>query len=323
MKSYIAFIQVVNDWEMKIMATANTLPYNHLREQRLTFMRAHQEAFDVTPDFPLPLFEKLVTELEGSHVIELSCKIEADRLLAGRFLIFSDQEDNWHKSLAQALKFLDSIESRVGVEINRDSLEKFLAAHINSGKIMGISTGLDLRPELENSSVKIHVMVGENSEELVRTAIALDGSHYPLELLQVLLKDTSVIGFDFFLNGYSEVELYIGCSRKKDSLPNNRGEFTRYYIGKNFSHKVSSLLDASDFFMAGFSKANVEPVLYYIFENIKDIPKYFVFNDLGNRVYNFCRSQDSITMTLIGINERDLERDRLDNFRLYYRRSFG
>ncbi|EAW34319.1 LynF/TruF/PatF family peptide O-prenyltransferase [Lyngbya sp. PCC 8106] len=305
------------------MAIANRVPYNYLREQRIQFMHAHQDAFDVSTVFPLPLFEKLVTELEGSNVIELSCKIEADKLLAGRFLIFSDQENNWHQSLAQALQFLDSIESRVGVEINRESLDKFLAAHINSGKIMGISTGLDLRPELENSSVKIHIMLGENSEELVRTAIAIDGSHYPVELAQVLLKDTMMIGFDFFLNGHSEVELYISCSRKKDSLPNNRGESTRYYIRQKFSPKVSSLLDASDFFVGGFSKANVEPVLYYAFENIKDIPKYFVFNDLGNRVYDFCRSQDSITMTWIGINERDLDRERLNNFRLYYRRSFG
>ncbi len=295
-----------------------------LRERRLQFIRTHQDAFDVILDFPLPLFEKLVIELEGSHIIELSCKVEADRLFAGRFLIFPDQQENdWHRSLAQALNFLDSIENRVGVEINRDSLQHFLAAHITSGKIVAITTGLDLRPKLEYSSVKIHVAVGENSEELVRTAITLDGGYYSAELVQVLLKDCFLIGFDFFLNGHSEVELYIGCSRRKDSSHNNRGESTRYYIRKNFPQKVSLLLDASDSFVAGFSKANVEPVLYYGFENIKDIPKYFLFNGLGNRVYDFCRSQNSIKITWIGINERDLESNRLENFRLYYQRIFA
>jgi len=303
------------------MTITPVFPHNYLQEQRLRFIQAHRDAFDVTSDFPLPLLEKLVIEIEGSCIIEPSCKIERDKLHAGRFLIFSDRENTWHKTLPQALNFLDSIESRVGVKINRDSLLKFLAAHINSGKIMGISTGLDLRSELGKSSVKIHFMLYENSEELVSTAIALDGGHYPIELVQVLLKDCRIIGFDFFLNGHSEVELYGYSSEKQGSI--HRGEYLRYYIKKNFSQKVISLLDIADHFMAGFSKANVEPVLYYCFDNIKDIPKYFCFNGLGNRVYDFGRSQDSIIMTLIGVTEGSLNVERLDDFRLYYRKEFA
>ncbi|MEA5500196.1 LynF/TruF/PatF family peptide O-prenyltransferase [Limnoraphis robusta] len=301
---------------------------NNLREQRLQFMRGHQYFFDVTPDFPLPLFEKLVVELEGSSIVELSCKVQEDRLLAGRFLIFSDQifsnqENFWHKSLVQALNFLDSIESRVGVQINRSSLQQFLAAHITSGKIIGVTIGLDLRPELKDSSAKIHIMVSENSEDLVSMAIALDGGYYPLELVQTILKDCRMIGFDFFLNGHSEVELYTYSSRKKDGLHNNQGKSTRSYIRKNFSQKVSSLLDASDFFMAGFSRANVSPVLYFGFDDLRDVKEHFLFNVLGDRVYDFCRSQDSITITWIGVTEQDLEVNRLDDFRIYYRRNFA
>ncbi|MFN6498673.1 MAG: LynF/TruF/PatF family peptide O-prenyltransferase [Nostoc sp. DedQUE01] len=299
---------------------------NYLREQRLKFMRDHQVTFDVTPDFPLPLFEKLVMELDGSCIVELSCKIEAERLYAGRFLIFSDRvfsvpEHNWHQPLEQALNFLDAIETRVGVTINRDSLEKFLRAHMASGKIIGITIGLDLRPEIENSSVKIHVMIAENSEDLVSTAIALDGGCYPVELVQVLVKDCRMIGFDFFLNGHSEVELYGYSSEKKRSI--HRGIYLRHYIKKNFSRKVISLMDNADHFMAGFSKANPQPVLYYGFDNIKDVSKYFYFNDLGNRVYDFCQSQNNILITWIGITEKNLEIERLKNFRLYYRRSFS
>ncbi|HBL12751.1 MAG TPA: microcyclamide biosynthesis protein [Cyanobacteria bacterium UBA11162] len=296
--------------------------HNHLKEQRLQFMRVHQDAFDVTPDFPLPLFEKLVIELEGSCGIELSCKVEADRLLAGRFLIFRDQENVWSRPLAQALEFLDLVETRVGVEINRDSLEQFLAAHITSGKISGVSTGLDLRPELKNSSVKIHVGICKNSEELVRTAIALDGGHYPVELVQSLLKDTITIGFDFFFNGRSEVELYGYASGKKEQLHNNRGKYLRYYMQKNFSQKFVFLLDSAEHVMAGFSKANVSPTLYFGFEDIKDIKKYFLFNSLGDRVYEFCQSQNSILLSFVGVNEQELESNRLENFRIYYRRKF-
>lgn len=302
------------------MTISSVFANNYLQEQRLQFIRTHRDVFDVNPDFPMPLFEKLVIELEGSCIVEPSCKIEADRLHAGRFLIFSDRENTWHKTLPQALNFLDSIESRVGVKINRNSLLQFLAAHITSGKIMGISTGVDLRPKLEDSSVKIHVMIYENSEELVSTAITLDGGYYPVELVQVLLKDCRTIGFDFFLNGHSEVELYCYSSDSKGFT--HKGEYLRYYIQKNFSQKVIYLLDKADIFIAGFSKANVEPVLYYGFENIKDISKYFCFNGLGNKVYNFCLSQDFIVLTLIGVTERKLDIERLDDFRLYYRKQF-
>jgi LynF/TruF/PatF family peptide O-prenyltransferase len=304
------------------MTLSPVLQNNRLRDCRLQFMHAHQEAFDVTPDFPLPLFEKLVTALEESCVIELSCKVESDRLLAGRFLIFPNRQDVWSKSLAQALEFLDLVESRVGVEINRDSLEKFLAAHINSGKIVAVSIGLDLRPELKYSSLKMHFGIRENSAELVKTAIVLDGGHYPVELVQVLLKDTITIGFDFFLNGASELELYTGSSIKQDNLHNNRGVSTLYYIRKNCSRKVSSLLDVSDGFIAGFSKTNVSPVLYFGFEDIRDIKKYFLFNSLGDRVYDYCHSQDSISLAFVGVTEQDLENNRLENCRLYYRKEF-
>ncbi|TAE54917.1 MAG: LynF/TruF/PatF family peptide O-prenyltransferase [Oscillatoriales cyanobacterium] len=305
------------------MAITHTLESNYLREQRLQFIYAHQDAFDVPYNFPLPLFEQLVIGLEGSCIVELSCKVEADRLLAGRFLIFRDQENVWSESLAQALAFLDSIESRVGVKINRDSLQQFLSAHINSGKIVGVTTGLDLRPQLEDSSAKIHICVDENSEELVRTAIALDGHDYSPELVQALVKDTLMIGFDFFLNGHSEVELYGYASGKQSQSHHHRGKHLRYYMQNKFSQKVISLLDAADDVMAGFSKANVEPVFYFGFKNIKDIPKYFLFNNLGNKIYDFCQSQDSIVMTWVGITEQDLKSNRLDNFRLYYRRKFS
>ena len=58
---------------------------NYLREKRLDFIRAHQIAFDVEPLFPLPLFEDLVSNLQGSYALEQSCKIESDILHAGRF----------------------------------------------------------------------------------------------------------------------------------------------------------------------------------------------------------------------------------------------
>ncbi|MFM6731906.1 MAG: DUF5838 family protein, partial [Microcystis panniformis] len=49
-----------------------------LKEQRLQFIRNHQQAFDVEPIYPLRLFEDFVMGVEGDCIIEASCKIELD-----------------------------------------------------------------------------------------------------------------------------------------------------------------------------------------------------------------------------------------------------
>jgi LynF/TruF/PatF family peptide O-prenyltransferase len=197
--------------------------------------------------------------------------------------------------------------------------------HIGSNKIVANTVGVDLRPSIEKSSVKIHlhIDIDEDAEELARTAITLDGGYYSPELTQVLLKDTTLIGFDFFLNGHSEVELYPSCPGGKYELSRNWGRTLSAYVQQNFSKEVVSLFNISDIFMAGFSKANIEPVLYFAFFDIKDIPKYFLFNSLGDRIYNFCQSQDDDRSGYycIGVNERDLIGNRLENFRFYYNKA--
>ncbi len=53
--------------------------HNYLREHRLRFMRAHRDAFDVEPSFPIPLFEEAVLGIEGLCGIEPNCDVEGDR----------------------------------------------------------------------------------------------------------------------------------------------------------------------------------------------------------------------------------------------------
>jgi LynF/TruF/PatF family peptide O-prenyltransferase len=59
-----------------------------IKDQRLQFIRNHQQAFDVEPIYSLRLFEDFVMEVEGNCYIEASCKIELDKLIASRFMLF-------------------------------------------------------------------------------------------------------------------------------------------------------------------------------------------------------------------------------------------
>ncbi|WP_156803814.1 DUF5838 family protein [Lyngbya sp. PCC 8106] len=70
-----------------------------------------------------------------------------------------------------------------------------------------------------------------------------------------------------------------------------------------------------------FSKARVTPVLWFYFKTIKDIPKYFRFNSLGDRIYDFCQSQSCLLYNVVVVTEPELENSRLENFDFYYIRS--
>lgn len=302
-----------------MITLTSMLQNNRLKDRRLQFVRNHQEAFDIEPTFPLPLFEEAILEIEGSCGIEFSCKVEGSRMLAGRFEVCNDRGTTWPESLTHAFKLLDKIDNRLGIRINRYSFEQFAAAHRGSRKIINNTIGIHLGSKLEDSSVMlyVHLKSEEDPEELARTAIALDGGRYSDELTQVLIRDTMLIGFELFFDGRSYVEV-LPVAPAQMGATGNRGKYLTPYIQKYCSQKVNFLFRGSYFFMASFSKAYATPVLWFYFQNIKDIPKYFKFNSLGDRVYNFCQSQSCITTAAVAVTEPELEYSRLENFCFYY-----
>ncbi len=317
----LLLFQLLNPYllRFKIMNLTSILKHNRLADRRLQFMRAHQDAFDVEAAFPLPIFEEAMLEIEGACGFECSCKVEAGQLLAGRFEICNDVVKPWPGSLTHAVKLLDRIENRLGVRLNRDLFEQFVAVHLGSGKIDTNSIGIHLGSKQEDNSIIIYIYLNydRDPEELVRTAIALDGGYYSDELRQVLMRDTMLIGFKLFFDGRSHVEL-CPCASAKPGKLGNRGKYLIPYIQKHFSAKVNYLFRVSSMVMTGFSKACVKPVYWFYFANIKDILKYVSFNSLGDRIYNFCQSQSCITLSAVAVAEQELEKNRLENFCFYY-----
>ncbi|NCR43636.1 MAG: LynF/TruF/PatF family peptide O-prenyltransferase [Microcystis aeruginosa SX13-01] len=297
------------------MTITPVFSHHYLREQRLRFIRTHLEAFDVEPRFPLPLFEEAVLEIEGYCGIEPTCHVQGDRIFAGDIQV-ATYEKTWPKSLMGASKFLDKVGSQVGVQINRNLLDRFSSLYIHSSKIETNTIGIDLRPTIQDSLIKIymHLHPGGSHEDLVMTALALDGANYSAEVTEVLLKDGALIGFNLFLDGRSNIEIWAISPGGKYQHKGNFGRDLAAYIRKNFSQKVNFLFDVADGIAASFSKQKIDPIFYFHFFDIKDIPKYFAFNSLGDRIYDFYQSQDCVTYASISVREQDLESSRLDNY---------
>jgi LynF/TruF/PatF family peptide O-prenyltransferase len=293
---------------------ADVIQKDRIKEQKLQFIRNHQQAFDVEPIYPLPLFEDFVMSVEGDCSIEASCKIELDKLIASRFvLFFKDKAQQWQKYLHQSLTFFSQVETQVGVQIDYSLLQQFLGYNFNFSKVTVLSTGIDLRNNLSESSLKMHIRIEDYPEKL-ETAFALSdntaNSHYLGDFV-------SLIGFDFYFNGNSEIEIYAEVQEKDFFRPEINN-----LVWQHFPKTALEPLKASNLFFTGLSKANDNPVLYYHLKNRQDLVNYFKLNDSAQRVHSFYQHQDILPNMWVGTAQKELEKTRIENIRLYYYKSF-
>jgi LynF/TruF/PatF family peptide O-prenyltransferase len=287
-----------------------------LSDQRLRFIKAHRQAFEVEPSlYPLEIFEDFIAKLDDNSVssLEASCKIEADKLLAARFLAFINPP--FESSLAQALKFYRQVENRVGVRLNYDLLEQFIGKSFDFSKVRRFTVGVDLRQNLADSSLKMHIVL-DNYPEKVATALALDGNHYSDALRWIALQTVSLVGFDFYLDGRSEIEFYSELTEEQFQQPQIRA-----LLEQSFSPAALEPLKVSDAFYTGLSKANANPVLYYHLKDKKELLNYFAINDMARKVHAFYQHQEVLAAMWVGVAQQELLNSRIDNIRLYYYKS--
>ena len=293
---------------------ADVIPKDRIKEQKLQFIRNHQQAFDVEPIYPLPLFEDFVMGVEGDCSIEASCKIELDKVIASRFLLFfKDKAQQWQKYLHQSLTFFSQVENRVGVQIDYSLLQQFLGSNFDFSKVTVLSAGIDLRDNLAESSLKMHIRIKDYPEKLNKALFLTSDSEDLISVRRYL----SVVGFDFYFNGRSEIELYPEVQEEDFAKPE-----TQDLVWRHFPKFVLEPLKVTSLFGFGFSKANNNPVLYYHLKNRQDLTNYFKLNDTAQRVHSFYQNQDILPNMWIGTAQKELEKTRIENIRLYYYKSF-
>jgi LynF/TruF/PatF family peptide O-prenyltransferase len=311
------------------MSSTSVFQENYLREKNLQFIRAHQIAFDVEPIFPLPLFEEFVANAEGDCGIEASCKIEVDRLIASRFLLFFDRSDKAvspANKLAKVLDFFHQVGNRVGANIDYNLLDQFIDRPNCLNTVMQISCGVDLRSTLSESSLKTHFRLdfldqpANSILDLIDFALSLscldDSSMDLLNTFNPYIPRHKLIpqvGFDFFLNGSTEVELYLEITEEYFNHPQ-----VWQALQYRFSEKILSPLEVSDFFHIGLSKVNSNPVLYYRLKNKRNLTRYFSTNVTADRVVSFYQQQTTRPDMWIAASEENLGKQKLDSVKLYY-----
>jgi LynF/TruF/PatF family peptide O-prenyltransferase len=294
--------------------TVVTIQKDRIKEQKLQFICNHQQAFDVEPIYPLPLFEDFVKGVEGDCSLEASCKIELDKLIVSRFMFFfKDKAQQWQKYLHQSLAFFSQVENRVGVRIDYSLLHQFLGYDFDFNKVTVLSAGIDLRNNLSESSLKLHIRIKDYPEKLDQALSLTSDSEDLIPVRQFL----SVVGFDFYFNGRSAIELYPEVQEEDFAKPE-----TQNLVWRHFPNFVLEPLEVTSLFGFGFSKANHNPVLYYHLKNRQDLSNYFKLNDTAQRVHSFYQNQDILPNMWVGTSQNELEKTRIENIRLYYYKYF-
>ena len=253
--------------------------------------------------------------VEGDCSIEASCKIELDKLIASRFMFFfKDKAQQWQKYLHQSLTFFNRVENLVGVQIDYSLLQQFLGSDFDFRKVTVLSAGIDLRSNLAESSLKMHIRIKDYPEKLDQ-ALSLASNAEDLISVRPFL---SLVGFDFYFNGRSEIELYPEIQAEDFAKSE-----TQNLVWRHFPKFVLDPLEVTGSFLVGLSKANPNPVLYYNLKNKQDLANYFKLNDAAQRVHSFYQNQDILPNMWVGTVQKELEKTRIENVRLYYYKSFN
>lgn len=274
----------------------------------IRYINEHKQAFDIEYFYPLDIFENFAEQAQNWG-IECSCKIDHDRFYPARFNFFPNKFT--FKEVSLVFDLFQRVESRCDVKLDYRTIHKFLGNNFDFSKVTKIVTGVDLRKDFSASRLKFWFWI-DNYPDKLETAISLLGDREDLRLLYV--NNSWLVGFDFYLNGKSTIELYPSMSKEELQKVD-----VRLKLSQVLSVPALNILDNFNSVLIGFTQKNRDRLIYGYLIN----PNEFIdnlHNDIANRVNNYYRSKNVLN-TMICFSEKELIAGSLDNFNLYYQMS--
>nr|BCR82584.1 prenyltransferase [Microcystis aeruginosa] len=282
--------------------------------KKLYYISAHKHAFEIDNLYPLNLFEGFVERIEKIEktencVLESSCKIDHDKLYPVRFNI--GFPNNSIKQLHAVMDFFRRVESRVDVKLNLSLFQQFIGNDFKLDKMTDLMLGIDLRRDLSDSRLKIGLTI-EDYPEKQKAAVILNNNIDEVTS-NLLISNRLHIGFDFYLNGRSEMELYPHIMQQ---------DFQKLDVQQRLSKVLSppalQVVPACTRICVGISKANRDKIIYYYLENMGDFLNYFTVNDTARKVHAYYLKQPVVEMCVALPESELLAGTTIKNLNLYY-----
>lgn len=282
------------------------------QEENLRYIEDHKQIFDIENSYLLDSFEEFIGEQRKGKGGSMSCccNIEKDRLYPARFAYLCEMlvADPAIKllDLEEFLSFSRRLEGRPEVQIDRRLLQQFLATGLDPSKVVLQAFAIDDRSELRHSRIKMYITIKDYPEKIA-TAIALCGEQRDWEKL--IVNGTLQVGFDFFFDNRSAVELYPTFYPADLQRPD-----VQAYLAEKLPARALQMLKESKTLQIGISDENDSDVLYFKSPNN-------IVDQLGNEMVKQVHSQyrNRVFHDLyVGIPESEFSATSIQRVKMYY-----
>lgn len=284
-------------------------------EENLRYIEDHKQIFDIEKTYPLNLFEEFIAKQRKGKggSISCCCNIEKERYYPSRFAYLSEVRvsDPAMKLLdiEDFLSFSHRIEESPQIQIDRSLLQQFLATDVDPSKVDMVTVGVDVRPELRDSRIKLYLSIREYPEKIA-IAIALCGEQRDWEKL--IVNGTLLVGFDFFFDNRAAVEVYptfYPADLQRSDV--------QAYLTSRLPAKALPLLYESRTVQIGISKDNDSDILY--FNNFKSPNSAvdYLKNEMVKQVHSHYRNRVFNDLYL-GIPESEFYTNSIQRVKMYY-----
>ncbi|NET33069.1 MAG: LynF/TruF/PatF family peptide O-prenyltransferase [Cyanothece sp. SIO1E1] len=286
----------------------------HTNHKNLRHIADHKQAFKIQSLYPFESFEDLVEQRKYA-ALECSCKITDDTLHPARFNLHFPCNHDLAEQIKTTFSIFEKVESKADIKLDFNLFNRLYPQNVTLNQIRQVITGIDLRQRLEDSRLKIWFIVADELEGLQKIVRLYGENDHLIDLLseQGLL----LIGFDFFLSGYSKVKIYPEVKKDFLSQPAAREKLARI-----LSPQAIELLEIYEGLHLTFAGEKYgEKILHYHLDKPDDIYrlKPLLTNyETVERVHNHYRSK-RIAGTTVSLLERELIANQIKNLNLYYR----
>ncbi len=284
-------------------------------EENLRYFEEHKQVFNIENSYPLNLFAEFIGKQRKDQggCIACCCNIEKDCFYPARFTYLSEVgvPDPVVKLLdiEDFLSFSRLIEGSPEIQLDRSLLQQFLATGIDPHKVDMVSVGVDVRPELKRSRIKLFLSIRDYPEKIA-IAIALCGEKRDWEKL--IINGTLLVGFDFFFNNKAAVEVYpTFYPADLDRLD------VQAYLTSRLPARALPLFYESRVVQIGISNENDSDVLYFTNFKSPNSAVEYLGNEMVNKVHAYYRNR-VFKRLYLGIPESEFYIDSIQRVKMYY-----
>ncbi|MGE5656399.1 MAG: DUF5838 family protein [Actinomycetota bacterium] len=284
-------------------------------QENLRYIEEHQQIFDIENSYLLNFFKEFIREQrkDKGGIIACCCNVEKDRSYPARFYhAFEFNLPNPGMKLLDIedfLAFSRRLEENPEVQIDRRLLQQFLATGLDPNKVQTVSFGIDVRPELRHSRIKLYLTIKDYPEKIA-TALALCGEQRDWKNL--IVNGILMVGFDFFFNNRAAVEVYPSFSSADLQRPS-----VQAYLAERLPVRAFQILRESGSFQIGISDENDSDVLYFHqFKSANSMVDY-LGNEGVKQVHSHYRNRVFQDLCL-GIPEAEFYGHSIQRVKMYY-----